>query len=189
MSIVKFESLENKFLTVNKQFVLLDSDIAKLYGVEVKRVNENVNKNLDKFPDETYMIQLSLEQWQSLKSEKTTSKGRGGKHKPPRVFTEKGLYMIATILKSSIATQATLHIIETFAKLRELNRNINTIITLENEPEQKQLIQKSNEILEDVMDIVFEEKDEDNNIIESETKIELNLGFYKKTKTTKRKKE
>lgn len=187
LDVIKFESLEDQFLTINDQLVLLDSDVAKLYGVEVKRVNENINKNLDKFPDESYMSQLSLEEWQSLKSEKTTSKGRGGKHKPPRVFTEKGLYMIATILKSDIATQATLHIIETFAKLRELNRNINTIIKTTDEEKQKRLIQKSNEILEDVIDFVFEEDENSDNIIESETKIELNLGFYKKTKTTKRK--
>jgi len=188
MSIVKFESFEKKLISVNNELVLLDKDVAQLYGVEPKKLRQQLKRNLAKFPT-NYAYQLSEDELNLMVSQNVTPSKQNFGGVTPWVFTEKGLYMVATILKSKTATEATISIIETFAKLRELNRNINTIITSENEPEQKQLIQKSNEILEDVMDIVFEEKDEDNNITESETKIELNLGFYKKTKTTKRKKE
>ncbi len=58
MEMIRFETLENKLLTIRDTFVLLDSDVAKLYGVQTKRINENVKKNLEKFPDESYMIEL-----------------------------------------------------------------------------------------------------------------------------------
>jgi prophage antirepressor-like protein len=116
MSVIKFDTLESKLIKYNGEFVLMDNDVAEIYGVETKRINENVKKNMDKFPDETYIIELSQEEWNIMKSDLTTSK-KGGKTKAPKVFTEKGLYMLATIMKSDIATQATINIIETFAKV------------------------------------------------------------------------
>ena len=126
MSIIKFETLENKLIKIRDTLVLIDSDVAALYGVETKRINENVKKNLDKFPNESYIIELSKDEWTLLKSDLTTST-KGGKIKPPKAFTEKGLYMLATILKSDVATQATLQIIETFANVKQLSKNLNSI--------------------------------------------------------------
>ena len=173
MEMIRFETLENKLLTIRDTFVLLDSDVAKLYGVQTKRINENVKKNLEKFPDESYMIELTQEEWKILKSDLTTSI-KGGRTKPPKVFTEKGLYMLATILKSNMATHATLQIIETFAKVKELSRNINSIMKTTNEEVQKELAQKSNKILEEIIDI------------EPTTKFEFNLGFAKVSRSIKK---
>ena len=110
--------MEKALLEIRGQRVILDSDVARLYGVETKRVNEAVP---DKFPD-GYIITLNNGEWEtsSLRSKISTLKtsGRGEHTKyPPKAFTEKGLYMLATILKSPKATQTTIAIIETFAKI------------------------------------------------------------------------
>ena len=126
MDIIKFEQVEDKIIQIREIPVIIDSDVAKLYGVETKRINEAVSNNPEKFP-EGYIIQLSFEEWNSLKSKNSTLNKQGrGKHTKfiPNVFTEKGLYMLATILKSPKATQTTLAIIETFAKIKKLTNNI-----------------------------------------------------------------
>ena len=120
-NIVNFKDVEKALLEIRGQRVILDSDVARLYGVETKRVNEAVKNNPDKFPD-GYIITLNNGEWEtsSLRSKISTLKtaGRGEHTKyPPKAFTEKGLYMLATILKSPKATQTTIAIIETFAKI------------------------------------------------------------------------
>ena len=109
--IVKFENLKNRIIELRGQNVLLDDDVAKIYGVETKRINEAVKNNPDKFPV-GYIIELDKTEWDGLKSKFSTST-KGGKVKLPSAFPEKGLYMLATILKSPKAVQATLAIIET----------------------------------------------------------------------------
>ncbi|MBC8434291.1 MAG: ORF6N domain-containing protein [Desulfobacterales bacterium] len=96
-----------------------------MYGVETKRINEAVKNNPDKFPT-GYVIELDKTEWDGLKSKFSTSI-KGGKVKLPSAFSEKGLYMLATILKSQHAVRVTLAIIETFSKIRELSRNIKTL--------------------------------------------------------------
>ena len=93
-----FNEVERRIITIRNVKVILDSDVAALYGVETKRVNEAVRNNNDKFPH-GYLVQLSKEEWDDLKSKISTSLGPGGKVKLPVAFTEKGLYMLATILK------------------------------------------------------------------------------------------
>ncbi|WP_353740014.1 ORF6N domain-containing protein [Desulfonatronovibrio hydrogenovorans] len=88
--------------------VILDSDLAELYGVEIKRINEAVTNNPEKFP-KGYLFELTREEWTPLKSKFSTS-NRGGKVKLPTAFTEKGLYMLATILKSAQTVQTTIAI-------------------------------------------------------------------------------
>ena len=119
---IKFEDLQDRIIELRSQMVLLDTDVAELYGVETKRINEAVKNNPDKFPA-GYIIELDKREWESLKSKFSTST-KGGKVKLPSAFPEKGLYMLATILKSPQAVQATLAIIETFAKIRQLSRSI-----------------------------------------------------------------
>ena len=120
--IIKFENLQDRIIELRGQSVLLDTDVAEIYGVETKRINEAVKNNPDKFPA-GYIIELDKTEWDGLKSKFSTST-KGGKVKLPSAFPEKGLYMLATILKSSQAVQATLSIIETFAKIRQLSRSI-----------------------------------------------------------------
>lgn len=105
MDMTKFESLNELIIEIRGQSILLDSDVADLYGVETKRINEAVKNNPDKFSD-GYIMELDKNEWASLKSKFSTSM-KGGKVKLPSAFTEKGLYMLATILKSPQATQAT----------------------------------------------------------------------------------
>ncbi len=106
----------------------------------------------------------------------------------PWVFTEKGLYMVATILKSKQATEATITIIETFAKIKELSRNINAIMKTTDEEIQKDLAQKSNLILEEIIEIEPDilEDDEYGEVIETTTKFEFNLGFAKVSRSVKK---
>lgn len=106
----------------------------------------------------------------------------------PKVFTEKGLYMLATIIKSKVATQTTLKIIETFAKVKELSRNINSIMKTDNEDIQKELAIKSNKILEEIIEIEPDilADDEDGEIVETTTKFEFNLGFAKVSRSVKK---
>jgi len=105
------------------QSILLDSDVAKIYGVETRDINKAVSNNPDKFPA-GYVIELSKQE----KNELVENFHRFNKLKHssvnPKAFPEKGLYMLATILKSPQAVQATLAIIETFAKIRQISRNI-----------------------------------------------------------------
>lgn len=125
MNIVEFEQVESKILEIRNQHVIIDSDVAELYGIDTKRVNEAVGRNPDKFP-KGYMIELTQTEWNVVKSQFATSPNPlgGGKVRAPKAFTEKGLYMLATILKSPKATETTLAIIDTFAKVREIGRSV-----------------------------------------------------------------
>ena len=124
---------------------MLDSDVAELYGVETKRINEAVKNNPDTFPA-GYIIELDKAEWDGLKSKFSTST-KGGKVKLPSAFPEKGLYMLATILKSPQAVQATLAIIETFAKIRQLSRSIQKLSIVNDKVNQKALMHRSGELI------------------------------------------
>ncbi len=190
MQITRFETLEIKLIKLRNTLVLVDKDLAELFCVETRDINKAVKNNPIKFPD-GYIVELS----QDEKNELVENFHRFNKLKHstvmPKAFTEKGLYMIATILKSEAATSATLQIIETFAKIKELSRNINAIMKTTDETVQKELAQKSNKILEDVIDIEDDilEDDEDGEIIETHTKFEFNLGFAKVSRSIKKSKK
>ena len=187
MEVIKFETLESKLMEIRDTLVLLDKDVAVLYEIEPKRLREQLKRNIEKFPKD-YAYQLTDEEIQIMVSQNATpsKKHFGGTN--PWVFTEKGLYMVATILKSKVATDATLQIIETFSKIKELSRNINNIMKTTNETTQKELAQKSNQILEEIIDIDADvlEDDEDGEIIETTTKFEFNLGFAKVSRSVKK---
>jgi len=186
MEMIKFENLENKILEIRDEKVLLDSDVAELYGVETKRVNEAVKNNIDKFPN-GYLFELTKEEFEILRSKFSTTKFSKTRTLP-KAFTEKGLYMLATILKSKNALDATFIIIETFAKVKELSRNINNIMKTTDERVQQELANKSNKILEEIIEIEPDvlEDDEDGEVIETTTKFEFNLGFAKVSRSIKK---
>ncbi len=187
MEIIKFEELEHRLIKYQDRYVLVDRDVAQLYGVETRDINKAVANNPEKFP-KGYIIELNEDE----KKELVENFHRFNKLKHstvnPKVFTEKGLYMLATIIKSKVATQTTIKIIETFAKVKELSRNINDIMKTDDENIQKNLASKSNKILEDIIEIEDEilSNDEDGEVIETTTKFEFNLGFAKVSRSIKK---
>lgn len=187
MSIIKFEKIESKLIKYQNRFVIVDKDVAELYNVATKEVNQAVSNNPSKFPS-GYVIELTKEE----KSELVKKFDRFSKLKHstvnPKVFTEKGLYMLATILTGEKAIETTLNIIETFAKVKELSRNINNIMKTEDEEKQKELASKSNKILEEIIEIETDilSDNEDGEIVETTTKFEFNLGFAKVSRSIKK---
>ena len=176
--IVKFEDLQDRIIELRGQKVLLDADVAEIYKVETKRVNEAVKNNPDKFPHD-YMFEISESEFVDLRSKFSTTKFAKTRALP-KAFTEKGLYMIATILKSKQATEATFAIIETFSKMRKLNRNIKTLSNVKDKREQQALMQKSGEIITELLD-------DDLQTTDTETSIELNFAVLKFKHTIKKK--
>ena len=114
---------ENKIIVIRDKQVILDRDVAELYGVETKRINEALKNNPDKFPD-GYVITLNTKEKDELVENFDRFKTLKHSTVEPHAFTEKGLYMLATILKSPLATEVTIAIIETFSKVREVSRAI-----------------------------------------------------------------
>ncbi len=172
------EKIKSKIITIQGQQVILDTDVANLYGVETKRINEAIRNNPEKFP-EGYVMTLTesekaevVENFDHLKKLKFSPT-------LPRAMSEKALYMLATILKSPVATETTLAIIETFAKVRELSRNIAQIGQQPDEQEQKNMMRRSGEIISDIIGSEFETTD-------TETTIEFNLAVVSMKHTIKR---
>ena len=115
--------VQSRIIYVRDFPVIVDADVAEIYGVETKRVNEAVRNNPDKFPED-YMFELTSDERNDLRSKISSTKISSKSRALPKAFTEKGLYMLATILKSKQATAATFAIIETFAKVRYLKREL-----------------------------------------------------------------
>ena len=145
MDIIKLESVQDKIIDIRGEKVIIDSDVAALYGVETKRINEAVKNNQDKFP-EGYIFKLT----DSEKKELVENFDRFNKIKHSsadlKAFTEKGLYMLATIIKSPKAVQTTLDIIETYARIKDLSRSISKLPKA-NETEQKNILEKAAEVI------------------------------------------
>jgi hypothetical protein len=115
--------VKSRIVLIRQLPVIIDADVAELYGVETKRVNEAVRNNPDKFPQD-YMFELFPEELDDLRSKFSTTKVSSKSRAIPKAFTEKGLYMLATILKGKRAIETTFAIIETFAKVRSLKREL-----------------------------------------------------------------
>jgi len=110
--------IEALIYTIRGKRVMLDSELANLYGVETKRLNEQVKRNLTRFPAD-FMFQITKEEFIDLKSHFATSKsGSGGKQKLPFVFTENGVAMLSGVLHSDRAIEVNISIMRTFTKLR-----------------------------------------------------------------------
>ena len=106
-------------LVVRGKKVIIDSDLAELYGVETRRLNEQVRRNIDKFPED-FMFRLTQEEFANLKSQiATSSSGWGGRRKTPLVYTEHGALQAANILNSTQANKMSVYIVRAFVRLRE----------------------------------------------------------------------
>jgi len=177
----KQEAVQAKIIEIRGQRVLLDKDVAELYGVETRAINQAVKMNPFKFPA-GYTFMLDNQEVADLLSKKLTATPEQTENKPitlshrnqhnPVAFTEKGLYMLATILKSKQAVATTLAIIETFTQVRELVRTMNEMQLAETEQEQKSLMKRTGEIISEVVGSQLDTTG-------TETEFELNFAVFK----------
>src|SRR5262245_34404573 len=118
--LIPAERIARSILVIRTQKVLLDRDLARMYGVPTGRLNEQVQRNRDRFPED-FMFQLSAPEWESLKRQSGISNaGRGGRRHVPYVFTEQGVAMLSSVLKSKRAVQVNIAIMRAFVQLREM---------------------------------------------------------------------
>jgi phage regulator Rha-like protein len=119
-SIIPMERIERSILLIRGEKVMLDTDLAELYGVETKRLNEQVRRNLHRFPPD-FMFQLTAEEAVNLRSQFATSNSQyGGRRYLPYAFTEHGALMLANVLNSERAAQTSVQVVRAFVKLRQM---------------------------------------------------------------------
>ena len=147
---------------------MLDSDLAELYEVETRVLNQQVKRNLDRFPED-FMFQLTKIEWETLKLQNATSSW-GGRRKSPYVFTEHGVLMLSSVLNSKKAIAVNIQIMRIFTKLREMLTD-NLSIKLEIEEIKKRLSSHSKNI-----ELVFNYLDE---LIEKKDKPRTKIGYKK----------
>ena len=175
---IDINSVKSRMLVVRNQHVLLDRDVAALYGVETRVVNQAVKRNAERFFD-GYIIKLTPEE--CSRSQIVTLNGKRGsniKHLP-HAFTERGLYMLATVLKSPCAIAATHAIIETYAQVRELKRELVALHTETDKKRRSSLMTHFGDMLTDIVmpDIAT---------TETESSLELNFFIGKLKHTVRR---
>jgi hypothetical protein len=118
--LVPAERIEHAILVLRGQKVMLDSELAALYEVPVKALNQAVKRNLDRFPED-FMFRLNQEEATSLRSQSVTSKaGRGGRRTEPYAFTEQGVAMLSSVLHSQRAVHVNIEIMRAFVRLRQM---------------------------------------------------------------------
>lgn len=184
--LMTIDDVKKRFVTVRGEVSLLGGDVAALYGVQPREISQAVKNNPLKFP-EGYVVDLTKEEIDALRSkiliiEKRPGKGRHSKY-GYKAFTEKGLYMLATILKGERAVRTTIKIIETYAQLRSMVRDMEALQSLKDgSPEQaRQLTNAGHKLAE----LIGENLSTDS----TETTIELNLAVLKITHKFTRKKK
>lgn len=187
-SLVSTGEVEKLMLNIRGKDVLIDRDVAMLYGVETKHINQALKNNPEKFPA-GYVFELDTFETKQLidrrenfavknfdrkiEQNKSTEHISSKSRYSPKAFTEKGLYMLATILKSPQAVMTTLSIIETFTMTRQLSRTMESLQTAEDGGEQqKGLLQKTGEILADIVGRNLSTSN-------TETEIEFNFAIVK----------
>ena len=175
---IAHSEVEKLIVIVRGQPVIVDADVAKLYGVATKRVNEAVRNNPEKFPAD-YMFALTADELSDLRSKISSAKISSKSRVLPKTFTEKGLYMLATILKSKRAMEATFAIIETFAKVRTLRREL---VELHNAPKGQMQAEKMRHFGETLSDIIMPDLE----TMETESSLELNFLIGKLKHTVRR---
>lgn len=167
-ALISTGEVEKLMLKIKGTDVLLDRDVAMLYGVETRDINKAVKNNPRKFP-EGYILDVTADEKKQLVESFHRFSCLKHSTSLPNAFTEKGLYMLATILKSSRAIAATLAIIETFTMARQLTRTMESLQSVEDGGEQqKGLLQKTGEILADIVG---------SNLTTSNTETEIEFNF------------
>ena len=130
--------IHHKIYTLRGKQIILDEDLAALYQVETRVLNQSVKRNRERFPDD-FIFQLTEEEYQSLRSQFVTLEVGRGKHRKymPYAFTENGVYMLSAVLKSKVAVEVSIEIMRTFTKLREFSLHYNALAKRLIEMEQK----------------------------------------------------
>ncbi|PCE63362.1 ORF6N domain-containing protein [Sediminicola luteus] len=169
--IIPDEVVANKIYYIRDCKVMLDSHLAELYGVETRVLNQQVKRNMDRFPED-FMFQLTEFEWETLKAHKTASSW-GGRRKLPNVFTEHGVLMLSSVLKSKRAIAVNIQIMRVFTRLREMLTD-NLSIKLEIESIKKKLANQSSNI-----ELVFNYLDELNTKLEKPSKPRNKIGYKK----------
>ena len=123
---------------IRGQQVMLDSDLAMLYQVETKVFNQAVSRNIERFP-ENFRFQLTKEEFDALRSQIATSNGRGGRRYRPYMFTEQGIAMLSGVLRSDVAVQVSIRIMNTFVEMRRFIANNALLFEKVSDIELKQL--------------------------------------------------
>ncbi len=118
-SLIPIEIIQNRILIIRGQKVIIDVDLAEIYGVGTKVLNQAVSRNRDRFPED-FMFQLNKEEFKILRSQIVTSSGWGGRRYPPYAFTEHGAVMAASVLNSPGAIAVSVQVVRAYVKLREL---------------------------------------------------------------------
>lgn len=172
------EDVEEKIVVIRNQQVIADADVAVLYGVQTKDINRAVRNNPDKFPPH-YMFELTISELRDMRLKILTTNVSSNSHSPTKVFTERGLYMLATILKGERARAVTFAIIETFAQIRELKRELLEMHKETDKDRQKSMMQHFGEVLTDVVM-------PDLQTSETESSLEINFFIGKLKHTVKR---
>ena len=182
LSVVDTDQVMSRMLEIRGQRVLLDRDVAELYGVATKEINQAVRNNPKKFPV-GYVAELGVDELADLRSKFLTANLSSKSRVVPKVFTEKGLYMLATILKGEVATRATLAIIETYAQLRSMVRDMEALQSLKDGSVEQaaQLTKAGHKLAELIGDNLSTES--------TKTTIELNLAVLKITREVTRTKK
>lgn len=175
---LNIQKVEDKIAVIRNIEVIADADVAELYGVETKRINEAVRNNPDKFPAH-YMFELSKSELRDLRSKISSTKVSAMNRNLTKVFTERGLYMLATILKSEKARDMTFAIIETFIKVRELKRELLELHKETDKAKQQSKMQHFGEVLTDIVM-------PDLQTSETESSLEINFLIGKIKHTVKR---
>lgn len=169
---VTSEDVEERVLVLRNQRVLIDSDVAELYGIETKRVNEAVRNNPEKFPYGYIFVLDKYEKQEVVENFDHLNKLKFSKVQPT-AFTERGLYMLATILKSERAVSTTLAIVDTFVQVREMARTMEALQTVDDGGlQQKGLLQRTGDLLAGVIGQNLSTRT-------TETEIELNFAVVK----------
>lgn len=178
LSTALINAVKDSIVEIRNTPIIVDADVADLYGVETKRINEAVRNNPEKFPED-YMFVLTKEEVAFLRSKFSSTKISPKSRTLPKVFTEKGLYMLATILKCKTAVDVTFAIIETFTQVRTLKREL---VSLHRETNQQLQTKKMHQFGKMLSDIVMPDLETS----ETESTLELNFLIGKIKHTVKR---
>jgi len=156
--------IKSRIYTLRNREVMLDEDLAELYQVSSKRLNEQVKRNIERFPDD-FMFQLTEKEYENLRSQiATSSSEHGGRRYLPYVFTEQGVYMLSAVLKSQVAIEVSISIMRTFTKIREFSMHYNALARQIMELEKKHN-KKFKEVFERLDDIVKETQKTDEKVM------------------------
>lgn len=173
---ITVESIRNLVYSIRGQQVMLDSDLAEIYGYELKAMNQQVKRNINRFPED-FMFQLTRDEVELVKSQIVTSRNddlyvgqNGGRRKLPYAFTEQGIYMLATVLKGELAEQQSIFIMRAFKQIRHYIKQNQQFVTYS---EMNLINARVSELSVQVAGVVEQQKQADKNMAYIQKSIDL----------------